>query len=339
MKKIFYLFVTLIFLISCGNVKNSNKNNNKGAEEVKASIKENNTEKNSIKFIFPDGLPALSILEMYADNKQIDENIIISYEQLKTVDALVSEVFKNDADKIAIVPSNMAVQLYNKGTDYEILGTVTWGSLYLMSNGDINSLKELEGKKVGVIGRGQTPDIVFRHILSKNKIDIEKLEIEYYNTGSELAAAIAAGNIKNAVLSEPAVSVLKSKNKNIKTVTSLNEEWKKIYSTKYGFPQGTLVIRKSTAEKYPELAAKLSEEMKNQNTWFKEEKYTEEYIKKSGVSVPFNLISVVFKNSNINFLGIDETKEEYENYYRILFEFEPKTIGGKIPDEKIYFKK
>lgn len=322
MKRIILIFLSIFLIFNCG-------------QKDKGNSVQNSKEKIEVKFVFPDGLPALSILEMYSSEKQFDENINLSYEKIQTIDTLSAALITKD-NIIAIVPSNLAAQLYNKDLGYQILGTVSWGSLYLVSSENINNISEIKNKKVGIMGRGQTPDIVFRNILAKNNIEADSIDLEYFNSGTELANALSAKTIGTAVISEPNVSVLTAKNKDIKVILSLNDEWKKIYSTESGFPQATLIAKKELVEKHPEFIKLLLIEMKKQNEWLKNGEDKEEDLKKSEIPVPGKLLPVIIKNSNINFVQISDSIEEYKKYYQILEEFDPKTIGGKIPDEEIF---
>ena len=321
------ILLSFLLIFSCGKKST--------AEEDGKERKE----KPAVKFIFPDGLPALAVLGMYSENKQFDDNIEIKYEKAATAETLTGSLLTKDDNIIAIVPSSLAAQLYNKNMGYKILGTVSWGSLYLVSSEDVKSFQDLKNKKTGIIGRGQTPDIVFRNLLSKNGINPETLELEYFNSGTELANALAAGKIGTAVLPEPAASILMKKNTNVKIVTSLNEEWKRVYSNEYGFPLATLIAKSSLLEKYPDIAEKLEKELTEQNKWLKEPGNKEEFLKKGELSIPAVLLSEIVKNSNITFLPVKENKNEYIEYYKILSDFDSGSIGGKVPDSGIFYEK
>ena len=46
---------------------------------------------------------------------------------------------------MAIVPSNLALQAYKKDLGYKIAGTIGWGSLYLVSTEEVDSLLDFRG--------------------------------------------------------------------------------------------------------------------------------------------------------------------------------------------------
>ena len=118
-----------------------------GKERATKDGKNVSDEKATVKFIFPDGLPALSVLGMYSENKQFEDNVNIKYEKAATAETLTGSLLTEDDNIIAIVPSSLAAQLYNKNMGYKILGTVSWGSLYLVSSEDISGLADLKNKK------------------------------------------------------------------------------------------------------------------------------------------------------------------------------------------------
>ena len=43
--------------------------------------------------------------------------------------------------------------------------------------------------------------------------------------------------------------------------------------------------------------------------------------------------------ANIKFVKINESSDEYKTYFNKLNDFDPATIGGKVPDEGIFMEK
>ena len=208
MKKIItFIFSTLlIFMVGCSNSK------------VTYEDKE-------VRLITPDGLPSIAISKAIEDNKKIG-HITINYDVQKTSDLLVSELMKGESE-LAIVPSNLALQAYKKGLDYKIAGTIGWGSLYLVSTNNVSNLNNLKGKEIYNTGKGLTPDIVFKDILKNNNISEDDINFSYVGAASELAPLVASGKAEYAVLPEPILSTVMSKNPNINIILNLNDEWAK----------------------------------------------------------------------------------------------------------------
>ena len=180
MKKIlnFIIVITMIILMISCNQENSSIIN----EEINARL------------ISPDGLPSIAISKLIADNNKI-ENITLECSIEKTTDLLLSELMKGEAD-LAIVPSNLALQADKKDLGYKVAATIGWGSLYLVSTEEISNISELEGCEVYNTGKGLTPDIVFKNILSKNNVNEENIDFSYVGAASELAPLLISGQAK-----------------------------------------------------------------------------------------------------------------------------------------------
>lgn len=190
-------------------------------DNVVSEKREIKNDKKIAKVYIPDGTPAIGMAKMVSSKESI-KDFLMKYEIEGTPDTLVAEVMKENPD-ISIVPSNLAAQAYNKGLDYEIIGTVGFGSLYLISTEGEAKLEDLKGKEVFGIGKGLTPDLVFKTILKEKNL-IDKINLSYVGGGTEILPAVLSGKAKYAVVPEPALSTLMSKNKNIKIILNLNKE-------------------------------------------------------------------------------------------------------------------
>lgn len=290
----------------------------------------------TIKVVTPDGLPALSLVNMM-DTKEID-NIQLNYKVEKMSDALIVDMLKKEGD-IAIVPSNFSAQLYNKKLGYKILGTIGWGSFYVVSRDNINSLEELKGKEVYTFGKGLTPDLIFQSILEKKGINKNSIKINYLSSGNEVASLYLGKKIDTIVIPEPMLSKVLSKSPTSTIVANLNDEWKNITNSDLGYPQSTLVIKEEIYETNPkfvkEFINKLTESI---SKLYKNSGETVENVKRNSLSIDTSVLNKVLTRANIFYTPIIDCKEEYNNYFKILELTNKKVIGGKLPDEEIFAK-
>lgn len=290
----------------------------------------------TIKVVTPDGLPALSLVNMM-DTKKID-NIQLNYKVEKMSDALIVDMLKREGD-IAIVPSNFSAQLYNKKLGYKILGTIGWGSFYVVSRDNINSLEELKGKEVYTFGKGLTPDLIFQSILEKKGINKNSIKINYLSSGNEVASLYLGKKVDTIVIPEPMLSKVLSKSPTSTIVANLNDEWKNITNSDLGYPQSTLVIKEEIYETNPkfvkEFINKLTESI---SKLYKNSGETVENVKRNSLSIDTSVLDKVLTRANIFYTPIIDCKEEYNNYFKILELTNKKVIGGKLPDEEIFAK-
>lgn len=291
----------------------------------------------SIKVLTPDGLPALSIVNMMSSTKDI-EGVKIEYKLEKLSDALVIDMLKREGD-IAIVPSNFSAQLYNKKLGYKILGTVGWGSFYVVSRENISSLEELKDKKIYTFGKGLTPDIIFQSILQQKGIDKTKIKINYLSNGNEVAALYLGKKVDTIVIPEPMLSKILSKNLNSNIVANLNDEWKNITQSDLGYPQATLVIKEEIFNSNPKLVKTFINELtKSISLLYKDKEKSIKNIKENGLGVDTIILDKILTRANIFYTPITDCQEEYNRYFEILENTNKKVIGGKLPDEEIYAK-
>ncbi|MDE6667491.1 MAG: hypothetical protein K2K38_03980 [Clostridia bacterium] len=127
----------------------------------------------------PDGAPALGLAKLMSTN----EGLNCSEIEYNVVDATTIQTFVTGATPkadICVLPVNLAVKLLGGGEKYKMLGTLTHGNLFIVSNGGDKITKEnlssLRGKTVGVVNLPQVPGLTLKTILKDNGIEFEELK-------------------------------------------------------------------------------------------------------------------------------------------------------------------
>ena len=320
--------MSLFILAGCGN--SDGKENFQPVKEIK-----------EINFTVPDGLPAISVAKIIKEKPQIDNKHNINYSIEQSADTLATSVMKGEPD-IAVVPSNLASTVYNKNKQYKIAGTVGWGSFYIgSSDPEVTSVEGFKGKEVYNIGKGLTPDIIARSILKDKGIDVDnEINFTYVDGVAELAPIILSGKSQYAVIPEPALSTVQAKNENFKIIMNLNDEWKSLNNSEYGYPQATLIIKSELIDNDKEFVSKVLDKVEESCSWIYDNKETlGAYCEEIGISAKKPIIISAIDRSNIKYVGIKDCYDEYKIYFDKLNQFEPKTIGGSIPDDEIFMEK
>lgn len=328
MKKYIYIILSavlsLIFLVGCSQGQNEKP------KEEPAVVKE-------VKVAVPDGLPAVAVAKLANENPAIKDGYETMYSIEKTPEAISTRVMKKDVD-IAIVPSNMAAIAYNKTSSYNIVGTVGMGSLYLVSTDNIKDYSDLIGKEVGCTGKGLTPDITIRSLLSQKDINPADINFNYVNSASELVPLLATGKIATGIVPEPALSALMSKNPNIKIIKSLNDSWKEVSGSKDGYPQSTLIIKSDFLRDNKDFVDSFLGQLSNSIDWAnKNPEELGKYSENIKISTEPKIIGKALERANLRYIPVKDMINDYKNYYEKLADFDDKTVGGKVPDEAIYF--
>ena len=86
-------------------------------------------------------------------------------------------------------------------------------------NGEIKSIKDLAGKKVGVSAPGSSTDFFVKYLASKNGIDPASIAVIGVGLGGSAVAAMEQGQIDAAVMLDPAVTVLANKYPDLKILS------------------------------------------------------------------------------------------------------------------------
>lgn len=294
----------------------------------------------SVKVAAPMGAPTLSMIKMFKEKPSFGENVDVSYETINSPDLLASRIISGEID-IAVVPTNLAITLYNRGVDYKLAASTVWGILYLVGNEEVNSWDDLKGKEIHTMGRGLTPDIIFRYLLESNGIDPETdVTLTYMGETAEVASSFIAGKSKIAVIPEPALTNVMSKKEDAVILFDLQEEWSKLNEGNARYPQASLIIKNDLIENYPEFVSAFLEEYQNSINWLgqnlqKAGEYSEEL--ETGLSK--GAVINGFSRSNIEYKDVKDAKNAVEAYLSILFEYSSEVIGGKLPDEGFYYTK
>lgn len=278
--------------------------------------------------------------------KMIDEKPLISdvestYEVIKTTDLLVSKLQSNEFD-IACLPVNLAANIYNRGLEYQILGINTLNNLYLVGvSSNIPDIKELKGNTINVINKGATPDILFNYIMNKNGINPSKdLTLDYSMQQSELAQSLISEKVKYAVLPEPFVSQVISKNSNCKILFNLQEELNKVTDQDVDITQGCIIVNKEFANKNKKLVEEFIKKYKNSiefvnNNTVEAGSLSEKY----SLGINSSTAATAIPRSNIVFISANDSKQDVNNFLKILFDFSPNSIGNKLPDDGLFYTK
>ena len=252
-------------------------------------------------------------------------------------DEITALLVKGELD-VAAVPSNLASVLYNNtngGVKVAMINTL--GILYVVEAGDtVNSVADLKGRTVYSSGKGATPEYSVDYILSQNGIDPETdVTVEFKSEHTELAAALQSGTADLAVLPEPFVTTVLAGNDNLRVALNLNEEWDKV-SDGSGMVTGVLVVRSEFAEQHPDELTALLEAYESVNFVNENPAEAAAIIEQNGIAKAAVAEQAIPK-CNIVFISGNEMRTKVEGFLEILFDMNPKAVGGALPGDDFYY--
>lgn len=287
------------------------------------------------------GPTAMGMVKLMADEEAAADPHF-TFTIAASADEITPKLVQGELD-IAAVPANLASVLYNNTEGkVQVLAVNTLGVLYLVESGDtVHSVEDLRGKTIYSSGKGSTPEYALTYLLSQSGIDPEKdVTIEWKSEHSECVAALAAEENAIAMLPQPFVTTAQAKNETIRVALDLNEEWEKLSSEgeeKATLITGVVVGRKEFAEENPELLQKFLQEYESSVTYVNSDTEGAAALVGSYDIVPEAVAKKALPECNITFLAGAEMKEKLSGYLQILFDQNPKAVGGKLPGDDFYY--
>ena len=286
------------------------------------------------------------ILHMIETNALSDVADKVEFKLWKNPDELRAMTIKGDVDFVAI-PTNTAAILNNKGVDIRLLNVSVWGILGMISrDNSLKTLKEFKGKKIAVPFRADMPDIVFKQLLKKEGLDPkEDFELVYVASPVDAMQMLIMRRIDHALLAEPAISMALRKTKSFPVSlvapdlyrsVDLQDEWGKVFGTNGDVPEAGIAVMGHVKDEH--IIKRFKEEYAKSLEWYRANPQEAgklvakniDMLSKEGVSDSISHIR--FKN-----VSATEAKDELEFFFNILKEEEPKSIGGKLPDNSFYY--
>jgi NitT/TauT family transport system substrate-binding protein len=294
----------------------------------------------TVRVAVPDGVPALSIIRLLRERPSMGRNVTITYEVVRSPELMAARVASGEAD-IAIVPTNLAAVLYNRNVPYKLAAANVWGMLHVVSSENIRSWQDLRGKEVHTFGRGLTPDIVFRYLLTQNGLNPDRdVTLRYLGSGTELAQAMIAGRVKTAVLPEPAATQVIMRRPDVSPVLDLQQAWATATGLGLSYPQASLLISNAVLNGYPEFVDRFLAEVAQSAEWVNNNRNTAGvWAEELQTGMTARVVENALPRANIRFVSAKEARVAIEAYLRVLRDFSPETVGGRLPSETFYLQR
>ncbi len=338
MKKLIALFMaTSLILAGCtqATVETETEEIPSTSEEVQIEETPEEISRGEYNIATLSGPTGIGFAKMNANEEQSSYNI----EVFGAPDEVVAKIVKGEVD-IASVPANLASTLYTKTeSGVSVLAINTLGVLYVVETGEeINTIADLEGKTVYSTGKGATPEYGFNYILDKAGIK-DSVTVEFKTEHAELAALLSSGEADLAVLPEPFVTTALSQNENLRVALDLTAEWDALDDTS-DMITGVLIARNEVIDENPELINQFLEDYKAS---IEATENDLENVAKLSVEmgiIPSEAVAMTaIPNANIVYIDGEEMETALSGYLDVLFNQNPASIGGNLPNEDFYYSK
>ena len=267
-----------------------------------------------------------------------EEGADYTFTMYGAADEIVPLLVKGELDAAAI-PANLAATLYQKTEgQVEVACVNTLGVLYILEKGDsIQSVADLKGQTIVTTGKGTTPEYVLRYVLSENGIDPDTdVTIEYCSEATEALSQVQAGVATIAMLPQPFVTSALSQVEGLRVALDMNEEWQKVAGSQ--LVTGVLVARKDAVEADPDaFAAFLDGYAASVEAANTDLEGTAALCESYGIVAKAALAQKALPECNIVFETGEQMKTDLTNYFQVLYDADPTSVGGALPADDFYY--
>lgn len=259
-----------------------------------------------------------------------------SFEMQSQPDVIMSELVSGKLD-IALLPANVAAVAYNK-TNHGVsaIDINTLGVLYCVTGDEnIKSVKDLAGKTVLSTGQGASPEYVLNYLLEKN--GVTDCDVQFKSEATEIAALLKQDPAQIAILPQPFVTVATAQNDQLKVAFSLTDEWKSV-SPDSKLLTGVTVVRNEVLEnRAAEVDQFIADHQASTEKATTDVDATAELVAKYGIIAKAPVAKKALPNCNIVAIAGGEMKTDLAGYLQVLFDANPKSVGGTMPDDDFYY--
>lgn len=251
---------------------------------------------------------------------------------------MIAQVAAGQID-IAAIPTNAAASLYNKTSGgVRVAALNTAGVLYILENGKtVSSVGDLKGKTIYAVGQGSNPEYVLRYVLAENGIDPDKdVEIVFMDS-AELTTRTAAGDIGICMLPVPAVTTVLIKNSDVRIALDMTGEWDRIGNGSI-LTMGCVVVRTDYLKDHPAEVRFFLEDYGKSIAYVKENiDQAAQLCARYGIVPSEAVAKKAIPDCNLIFTsGAEGIRAALEGYLKVLFDSNPKAVGGKMPGNDFY---
>ena len=248
-----------------------------------------------------------------------------------------AKVVSGDID-IARVPANLASVLYNKTQGgITAIDINTLGVLYCVTgDSSVKSVKDLAGKTVITTGQGATPEYSLRYLLDQN--GITDCTIEFKSEATEVAAVLTEDPTQVAVLPQPFATVACAQNEAIAPAFALEDEWQTL-TDGLGMVTGVTIVRNDFLKEHPAAVSTfISEHQASVNAANSDLDTTAALVVANDIIGKEPIAKKAIPSCNVVCITGDSLKTNLSAYLEVLYNYDPKAVGGNLPGEEFYFK-
>ncbi len=261
-------------------------------------------------------------------------------------DQLRALALNKKVDFIAM-PTNVAANLYNRGAPLTLLNVSQWGALWMVSRDpNMQTLADFKGQEIAVPFRADMPDIVFNHLVERQGLTASKdFKINYTATPMDAMQLLVMRRVDHALLAEPAISMALRKTQSfplsliapdLYRSVDLQQEWARVMGTEARIPQAGMTVI-GEKRKHTELIERFEAAYAGAMQWCQNN--SQQCADEVAEHIPMLTAEAINDSIAVqvnHYTTASGAKTELEDFFQILLDKQPASVGGKLPDADFY---
>ena len=282
----------------------------------------------------PTGVGAAKLISDWESGSTVLATATVAADNEEVKNALIN----GDAD-IAAVATNVASALYNKtGGAVQVLAINTLGVLYILEKGEsVQTMADLAGKTVYATGQGANPEYILNYLLEKSGVDPDAVDIQWM-TAQEVIAKMTTQEEAICMLPVPAATTVMMKDSAIRQAISLTDVWGSVDESMLA--QGCIVARTDYIKENPQAVANFLLAYEQSLDYMMSEENRETaaaLVALYGITANEKIAAKAIPSCNLTFITGSEMKTVLNAFYQVMFQANPASIGGAMPDDSFYY--
>ena len=282
------------------------------------------------------GPTAMGMVKMMSD----DAGSNYAFDIHAAADEITPKLVQGELD-VAALPANLAAVLYQRTKgELQVLAVNTLGVLYIAERGDsIHSVSDLKGRTIYSAGKGSTPEYALNYILRQNGLEPGvDVTIEYKSEHAECLAALMGDESACAMLPQPFLTTAMTKAEDMRMALDLTEEWDKLQAEGgSAMITGVVVARRAAVEENPEAIDAFLADYAESVAYANSDVPGAAALIGEYDIVTAEVAEAALPACNIVCITGTEMQQKLSGYLEVLFEQDPESVGGALPDAQFYY--
>ena len=306
---------------------------------VETTAQPNQETGDTVRFAVLNGPTGVGAAKLMADSDAGTTANSYNVEVFTANDQVAAGLTNGEID-IAAVASNVAANLYNK-TDggIQMLAVSGLGVLYILENGDtVHSMADLAGRTLYATGQGANPEYVLNYLLTENGVDPADVDIQW-KTGDEITTLMVSGEADLCMLPVPAATAVQLKNADVREALDLSAEWDNLQNGSH-LTMTTIVARTDFIQEHPQAVENFLADYQASVDYVNgDPAAAAELVASYGITANAQIAEAAIpKCALVCITGASDMRSAIQGYYEVLYQANPDSIGGGIPDDAFYYE-